>query len=186
MMGRTREALAELRKAESLDPLSLIIGADIADALCVAGRYDEAVHQSMKTLELEPNFAVGHFELGQALQQQHKYPEAIAEFQKAIDLSGPGGAFESNLAYAYATSGQRSDAMSIAENLAARRDQDPSVAANIAPIYVALGDYDQAMVWLNRAYAVHFKASILRHPVFDPLRADPRFKEFLHRVGLPD
>ena len=74
MMGRTGEALTELHKAESLDPLSLIISADIADALCVAGQDDEAVRQSMKTLELDPNFAVGHFELGQALQQQRTVP----------------------------------------------------------------------------------------------------------------
>ena len=186
MMGRTREALAELHKAESLDPLSLIISADIADALCVAGQYDEAVRQSMKTLELDPNFAVGHFELGQALQQQRKYPEAIAEFQKAIELSGPSGAFESNLAYAYATSGHQADALSIAETLTAKREKDPSVAADIAAIYVGLGDDDQAVMWLDRAYATHFKASILRHPIFDPLRADPRFTAFVRRVGLPD
>jgi TolB-like protein/DNA-binding winged helix-turn-helix (wHTH) protein/Flp pilus assembly protein TadD len=185
MMGRTGQALAELQKAESLDPLSLIISADIADALCVAGQYDEAVRQSMKTLELDQNFAVGHFELGQALQQQRKYPQAIAEFQKAIELSGPSGAFESNLAYAYATSGRQTDALSIAETLAARHEQDPSVAADIATIYVGLGDNDLAMMWLDRAYATRFKASILRHPIFDPLRADPRFKDFLHRVGLP-
>ena len=66
MQGRISEAIVEIRKAESLDPLSLIIGADIADALCVAHRYDEAVQQSEKTLELDPNFAVAYYELGQA------------------------------------------------------------------------------------------------------------------------
>ena len=66
MQGRINEAIVEIRKAESLDPLSLIIGADIADALCVAHRYDEAVQQSEKTLELDPNFAIAYYELGQA------------------------------------------------------------------------------------------------------------------------
>src|SRR6202035_3749873 len=66
MMGRTNEGISELRMAESFDPLSLIISADIADALCVARRYDEAVEQSKKTLEMDTHFAVGHFELGQA------------------------------------------------------------------------------------------------------------------------
>jgi predicted Zn-dependent protease len=59
-----------LRKAESLDPLSLIISADMADALCVARRYEEAVQKSKKILEMDPNFAVGHYELGQALEQK--------------------------------------------------------------------------------------------------------------------
>src|SRR4029077_2151429 len=65
MMGRNREGIRELRKAESLDPLSLIISADIADAFCVSHLYDEAVEQSKKALEMDPNFAVGHYELGQ-------------------------------------------------------------------------------------------------------------------------
>ena len=98
MMGRNSEGMLELRKAESLDPLSLIIGADLADALCVAHLYDEAVQQSKKTLEMDPNFAVGRYELGQALVQKHMYDEAIAEFQRAIELSGHSGAFDSNLA----------------------------------------------------------------------------------------
>ena len=101
MMGRNSEGMSELRKAESLDPLSLIISADIADALCVAHLYDEAVQQSKKTLELDPNFAVGHYELGQAFVQKHMYDEAIAEFQRAIELSGHSGAFDSDLGHVY-------------------------------------------------------------------------------------
>jgi tetratricopeptide (TPR) repeat protein len=70
LMGQNSEGLFELRKAESLDPLSLIISADMADALCIDHRYDEAVQQSEKTLQLDPNFAIGHYELGQALEQK--------------------------------------------------------------------------------------------------------------------
>ena len=105
VVGRTSEGILELRKAESLDPLSLIVGADLADALCIARLYDKSVEQSRKTLELDPNFAVGHYELGQALVQKQSANETIVEFQKAIGLSGHSGAFDSNLAYAYAVSG---------------------------------------------------------------------------------
>ena len=77
MMGRYSEGILELTKAESLDPLSLIISADMADALCVARRYEEAVQKSKKILEMDPNFAVGHYELGQALEQKHMHDEAI-------------------------------------------------------------------------------------------------------------
>jgi tetratricopeptide (TPR) repeat protein len=184
-MGRISEAIVEFRKAESLDPLSLIIGADIADALCVAHRYDEAVQQSKKTLELDPNFAVGHYELGQAIVQRHMHDEAIAEFQKAIEAPGHSGAFDSNLAYTYAVSGRKEEALAIVRTLEARHDQNPSVGADIALIYVGLGDLDQAMFWLNKAYDARFKASILLHPAFDPLRSDARFKDLLRRIGLP-
>ena len=185
MMGRNTEAISELRKAESLDPLSLIISADMADALCISRLYDEAVQQSRKTLELDPNFAVGHYELGQALEQKQMHDEAIAEFKRAIELSGHSGAFDSNLGYVFAVSGRKDEAIKIVKDLEARHDGNPSNGADIALIYVGLGDHDQAMVWLNNAYEARFKASILLRPLFDPLRSDARFKDLKRRIGLP-
>jgi tetratricopeptide (TPR) repeat protein len=184
MMGRNGEAIAELGKAESLDPLSLIISADMADALCVARLFDEAVQQSRRALEMDPNFAVGHYELGQALEQKHMHDEAIAEFKRAIELSGHSGAFDSNLAYVYAVSGRKEEAIKMVKDLEARHDQNPSNGADIALIYVGLGDEDQALIWLNKAYEARFKASILLRPVFDPLRSDARFKDLKRRIGL--
>jgi TolB-like protein/DNA-binding winged helix-turn-helix (wHTH) protein/Flp pilus assembly protein TadD len=185
VMGRTSEGIAELGKAASLDPLSLIISADIADALSVAHRYDESVQQSRQALELDPSFAVAHYELGQALAQKHRHDDAIAEFQKAIALSGHSGAFDSNLAYAYAVSGRKEEATRILKDLEARQDQNPSAAANVALIYVGLGDRDQAMSWLDKAYEARFNPSILLRPAFDTLRPDPRFQDLLRRIGLP-
>jgi Flp pilus assembly protein TadD len=185
MMGRNREGILELTKAESLDPLSLIISADMADALCVARLYDEAVQKSKKILEMDPNFAVGHYELGQALEQKHMHDEAIVEFQRAIELSGHSGAFDSNLGYAYAVSGRKEDAIKIVNDLEARHDQNPSADADIALIYVGLGDQDQAMISLNKACEARFKASILLRPAFDPLRSDARFQDLLRRIGIP-
>jgi TolB-like protein/Flp pilus assembly protein TadD len=185
MMGRHREGIRELRKAERLDPLSLIIGADIADALCVSRLYDEALEQSEKTLEMDPTFAVGHYELGQVLEQMHRHDEAIVEFQRAIELSGHSGAFDSNLGYTYAVSGRREEAIKIIKDLEALQDGKPSTDADIALIYVGLGDPDQAMISLNKAYEARFKASILLRPAFDPLRSDSRFQDLLSRIGLP-
>jgi TolB-like protein len=185
MVGRNDDALIELRRAVSLDPLSLIINADIADALCVAHRYDEAVEQSEKTLKMDANFAVGHYELGQALVQKHMYDQAIAEFQRAIELSGHSGAFDSNLGYAYAVSGRKEEALKIVDDLESRHPANYSVDADIALIYVGLDDRDEAIGRLNKAFDARFKASILRRPAFDPLRSDPRFQDLLRRMGLP-
>jgi TolB-like protein/Flp pilus assembly protein TadD len=185
MMGRTREGILELRKAESLDPLSLIISADLADVLCIAHLYDESMQQSRKTLEMDPGFAAAHYQLGQALVQKHAYDQAIAEFQRAIELSGHSGAFDSNLAYAYVLSGRTEEAMKIAKGLEAQHDRNPSAHANIALIYVGLGDRDQAMLWLNKAYEARFNPSILLRPGFDNLRSDARFQELVRRIGLP-
>jgi TolB-like protein/DNA-binding winged helix-turn-helix (wHTH) protein/Flp pilus assembly protein TadD len=185
VVGDNDDGIAELKQSESLDPLSLIISADLADVLCVAHLYDESMKQSEKALELDPHFAVAHYELGQALEQMHRPIEAIAEFRRAIELSGGSTTFESNLANAYAVSGRKEEAIKIAKDLAARQSQNSSTDASIALIYVGLGDSDGAMTWLNKAYQARFNPSILMRPVFDPLRSDPRFQDLLHRIGLP-
>jgi tetratricopeptide (TPR) repeat protein len=113
------------------------------------------------------------------------HDEVIVEFQRAIELSGHSGAFDSYLGYAYARSGRKVEAIEIADDLRARHDQNPSAYADIALIYVGLGDWDQAMTALNKAYEARFKASILLRPAFDPLRTDARFEDLLRRIGLP-
>lgn len=184
LTGKTTEALQQFSQAQSLDPLSLIIGADIADALCINHDFDAAVAQSRKTLELDPRFAVGHYELGQALVQLGSFDEAIAEFRKAIEISGHSSVFDSNLAYAYAVSGRKDDAVRIAADMASHGDLYPSAQANIALIYVGLGDREAALGWLDKAYDARFNPSILLRPAFDPLRSDARFGELMHRIRL--
>jgi len=186
VMGQNSEAIFELRKAKSLDPLSLIIITDLADVLCIAHLYDEAVQESRKALEIDPNFAVAHYVLGQAFEQKHMHEEAIAEFQRAIEISGHSGVFDSGLAHALAISGRQEEATKIAKDLESRNDRNPSAEANIALIYVGLGDQDRAMIWLDKAYDARFNPSILLRPIFDPIRSDPRFKNLLRRIGLPN
>ncbi len=185
VIGRQSEGIAELRKAQSLDPLSLIISADLADALCVAHLFDEAAQQSRKTLEMDPNFAVAHYQLGQAFEQKRMHDEAIGEFQRAIELSGASTTFASNLAYSLAASGRREEAIKIAKALEGRQSQSSAADSGIALIYVGLGDNDQAMIWLNKAYEARFNPSILLRPAFDNLRSDARFQELVRRIGLP-
>jgi len=185
-LGRHDEAIAELEKAETLDPLSLIIGADLAEELLIAHRYGESVKQSRKTMHMDPFFALTHYVLGEAFVQRHKYNEGIAELQKAIELSQRSTAFNANLAYAYALSGRRNEAVKILNDLKNQSRNGLPNAPEIALVYVGLNQKDQAMVWLEKAYAERLNPGVLMRPAFDPLRADPRFQGLLHRIGLSE
>jgi len=185
LLGRFDEAIVEMRKAENLDPLSLIINADLAELLSLAHSYDESIRQSLKTIEMDPNFALAHNQLAQAYLQKHMYSEAIAELQKAAQLSGDSPTCIANLARAYVASGKRSEAVKLLDVLKKRSNPGYSNAAEIAMIYASLGDADQAMSWLERGFNERFNPGVLLRPGFDPLRSDPRFQNLVHRIGLP-
>ena len=185
LLGRFDEAIAEMRKAESMDPLSLIISANMADVLFAAHRYDEAIQQSRKAIDMDPNFAISHYELGQALAQKKMYNAAIAELQKANELSGGDTTCIAVLACAYAASGSDDEALKLLNELKSRPNHRFSYAAQEALIYVSLDDKDQAMALLEKAYENRFDALALRSPAFDPLRSDRRFRDLMRRSGLP-
>jgi len=185
LVHRYAEAIVEMRKAESQDPLSLIINTDLAELLALAHSYDESIRQSQKTLELDPNFALAHNHLGEAYLQTHRNAQAIAELQKAVTLSGGNATCEATLARAYAASARRSDAVTLLNDLKGRSDARHSYASEIAAIYASLGDADQAMAWLERGYQERFNPGVLLRPGFDPVRLDPRFESLVARVGLP-
>jgi TolB-like protein/DNA-binding winged helix-turn-helix (wHTH) protein/Tfp pilus assembly protein PilF len=181
---RNEQGLNELKKAEALDPLSLIISADIADALVIAHRYQESIQQSRKTMEMDPSFAMAHYQLGQALVQLRDYDQAIRELQQAIELSRGNPLGTSQLGLVYALSGKRNEALKILDDLKNRSNHEPSAAADVALVYAGLNEKDQAFAWLEKAYVERFNPSILLRPAFDMLRSDPRFQDLLRRLGL--
>jgi serine/threonine protein kinase/Tfp pilus assembly protein PilF len=186
VMGRLDETIAQIKRAQELDPLSLIINTIVGLHLYQARQYDQAIEQCQKTLEMDPNFAQAHLALGMAYEQKARYEEAIAALQKATTLSPSNPFIVSALGHAYAVSGQPREAMKILHQL-----QDLSQRRYISPhemaiIYAGLGEKDQAFAWLEKAYADRvWRLPFLKvEPRFDSLRSDPRFQDLLRRMKL--
>jgi TolB-like protein/Flp pilus assembly protein TadD len=185
--GRHTEAIAEDRKAESLDPLSLIISADVGqEALGPAGLYDQEMEQCQKTLEMDPDFAEAHKCLADSYEHKGMHKEAIEELQRAITLSKGGLAYVAFLGYAYARAGRRDEAIKILNELKARSKNEFVAADLLAYLYAGLGEKDQAFAWLERAYQERDDMMALKIlSELDPLRSDPRFQDLLRRMNFP-
>jgi Flp pilus assembly protein TadD len=112
------------------------------------------------------------------------FDEAVAELQKAIKLSGGSPTFTANLARAYAAMGRRNEAIELLDDLRKHSSAGYSRVSEIAAVYVALGDSDRAMTWLEKGFEERFNPSVLLRPGFDPIRSDPRFQNLLRRIGL--
>ncbi len=186
-IGRNTEAIAEIRKAESLDPLSLIISADVAWVFYFARLYEQQGEQARKTLEMDPNFAIAHMYLSYSYLHTGMHKEAVAEMQKAVDLSGGSLPMVGYLAYIYARAGRRYEAIKILNDLKARSKREFVSPDVFAQIYAGLGDKDQAITWLEKGYEQRsdFTGLLKVLPELDPLRSDPRFEALVRRVGLP-
>ena len=184
-MGRLDEAIAVERRAQRLDPMSLIINTNIGRYLYYARRYDQAIEQCRTTLDMDPSFFPARVTLGLAYEQKGLYEEAIAQFQDALNNYGRDLAMES-LGHAYALSGKRSESLALIEELmkqSARRYVSPHSIANI---YLGLGEKDETFIWLDKAYQdrTPWMVFIKIDPRFDSVRSDSRYAELLKRIGL--
>lgn len=184
-LGRIEEAITEIRRAQELDPLSLITAANLGQLLYFARRYDEAIEQLRKVLDMDANFVQARYVLGAVYEQQGRYEEAIAERRRAAELSGGAAMRLASLGKAYAQAGKRAEALKILKQLKEQSKRDYISPSSIAVIYLGLGDKDQAFAWWQRACAEQFLPFFLKvDPNFDPLRSDPRFQELLRCMGL--
>jgi TolB-like protein/Flp pilus assembly protein TadD len=182
--GRSDEAVAAHRRAEILDPFSVIAIQEVGWALYYGRRFDEATAQFRKAVELEPGWDQLYFGLGQTLVQLERYEEAIAAFRTAARM-GPGNAFtEAALAYALGRGGQSREAEHALEQLVTKYDYVPYWFHSI--VCIGLNDKERALASLENALRDHEPClvSLTVDPVFDPLRNESRFLAIVRKVGL--
>ncbi len=180
-VGEFDRAIAELRRAQQLDPLSLIINADLGVAFTTARRYDEAITQLRKTIEMDPRFYYAHWNLGVALELKGALHEALAEYKKAAELDDDPIVL-GLIAHAYAKLGERDQALKLLAELQQVAAHRYVPFSTFAGIYMALGEKDKAIDYLERAYRDRALSNIKVDPMLDPLRGDPRFEALVAKI----
>ena len=185
-LGRFDEALEHINQAQELDPLSLPINTNRGWVLYLARRYDEAIQQYLKTIDLDEGFPLAHRRLAQTYEQTQRYTEADVEFQKAVALSGEDIEVLSARGHFYAVLGEPDKAHEVLAQLEdlAKSRYVPSYL--LARIYFGLDDNDRVFELMDRALEERYGYLVYLdvEPMFDGLRADPRYEGLVSRVGL--
>jgi TolB-like protein/Tfp pilus assembly protein PilF/class 3 adenylate cyclase len=183
-MGRFDEAIKEGKRAVELDPLSLIINADLGSTLMLARRYDDAIAQLRTTLALDPNFAYAHWNLGEALYLKGDSTGAIAEYEKAASLDND-PEIQALLARAYAETGKKEQALEILRKLSETAKHQFVRGYLFALIYIGLGDKPTAIQYLERCSQERENIDlnwIKVDPLLDPLRGEPQFEALVDKI----
>ena len=141
--------------------------------------------QYRETLEMEPDFLQAHYYMASALTQLGRYEEAIAEYHRVIPVEYAQQA-SALLGYTYAVSGQEEKAQEVLRGL-----RKLSKVRYVSPyleaiIQTGLGQTGRAFAELERACQERAAWAVFLNvdPFFDSLRADPRFVNLLHCIGL--
>ncbi len=185
---RFDEAAHEFSMALELDPLSNMTSADLGQVYFYSGRFDKTIEQTRKILDVNPAFGPAHDLQGMAYEQQGNYRQALAEFQKYFELSDQGNDAKMHLAHLYAVSGKTSEARKLLFELETPpKGADFASPYDIASIYVALGEKEKALHWLEQAYKERASMMPMANidPLFNPLRSDTHFQDLVKRVGIP-
>ena len=170
---RLDQALNELHTAMSLDPLSPILNTNYASVLTMAHRYDESLAQFQKALQADPGFKPAHYKLSLLYAAMGRFGEAVSELQKFVPT--PGSFSPDGKGY-------------VALCLAAEQFHKNEWFSAIAVAYGYANDREKALEYLEKAYALADEEILLsiRLPAFDFVRTDPRYADFMRRLGLPE
>lgn len=186
-MGRFDEAMAEERRAQQLDPLSVAIAGTAAWVMHYSGQNEEATRALSIALREDSTFALGHFYLGRIHQYNGRFDAALREFGAVGPLRNwvPTIAGVGNV---YGMAGRHAEARQVLVQMDSLARSEYVTAYGYALIYAALGQRDSAFAWLDRGVEerTHWMVWLNRDFRWQQLRADPRFSALTQRLRLPD
>jgi tetratricopeptide (TPR) repeat protein len=154
-------------------------------AFILSGRYDEALKEARETLELDDKYFWSHHWSGIAYSEKGMYDEAIAAHRMALKITDS-STMRGALANALARAGRRGEALLLIDEMILESKKTSLSQSDIAMGYVGLGDKERAFQWLDKSFESHDEGILLlkTHPMFSPLRDDPRFQELLKKLNL--
>jgi serine/threonine protein kinase/Flp pilus assembly protein TadD len=191
-MGRHAEAVAEMKKALELDPLSSALNNYMGMTYLLAGDYQKSVQQLQRTIDLDPTFPLAHFFFASCLTEIGKYEQAIEEMQKGALLGGANpervAAWAAEFLKAFRTGGPKGYWQKNLEVTLKEHEQGGTGAFELASAYARIGDKQNALQWLQKSYEERDgNITLLKsYPDYKSLRGDQRFSALLKRIGLPD
>ena len=189
IFGTEAESLAEMKRAIELDPLSPLYTAWLSGLYWEFGRFDDAIATAEKALQLQPDFPIGLYMLGLSYSDKGEHEKAIAIHEKGASKYF-NQSFWWALARSYARAGRTAEARKILATAESGKPIDAVHPWFIAGAYVALGENDKAMEWLEKAYETRslFLPNLKRDRSagldLKPLHNHPRFESLLRRVNL--
>ena len=185
-MGRHKEAIAAIKRAQALDPTSSIIGLDVARTFYYARQYEQAVEQCLKVLEMDPDFYRISDWLSLAYERQKLYDKAFEATLKSMAARGVSPEEMTEFKKAYAASGWKGFWRKQLELTREAAKEKYVPAYFFARIYARLDERDRTLEWLRKAYDSHsdYLVVLKVEPIFDLLRSDPRFTGLLRNIGL--
>jgi tetratricopeptide (TPR) repeat protein len=182
-MGRRGEAIAQALRAETLDPLTPVITANL-DTMLRLDRPGIPLERGQGILEMDPNCWLAHWTVGETLRSKGLHNEAIKEYERAAELAGRSAFLLSRLGTAYAVTGRVADARAVLHEIDALALHHYVSPYTRVPVLAALGDHDAAFDWLERAFDERSSQLPFLSVSLSTLQSDPRFVELASRVGL--
>jgi len=187
-MDRTEEAHSSIRRALELEPLLLSAYLTASDVFRLSRQYDQAITQLQEVLDISPNFPMALSRLGWIYVQKGMFTEAIGNMEQAVILSPDNPEHRWMLGHAYAAAGKTAEARKILDDLHDFAKEWHVLSYGFALIHTGLGENDEALEWLERAYQDRdgWMPYLQVEPRLDPLRSDPRFQDLLRRMNFPE